>query len=131
MRLDRNLRARTNWRGGRAAGSAGPFLVSYTEFTPHTLRDVPAIYLAARKLIAAISQLEGAVGVTTYWQLREGRGGSLSVWENEAALRQFVRLPYHVEIMRKFRTRGSMRAVDWQSDSFDLAQALADGQGAL
>jgi len=131
MRLDRNLRVRTNWERGPAANLDGPFLVSYTEFTPHTLRDVPGIYLAARRLIAACSKLEGAVGVTTYWQLPKGRGGSLSVWKDHPALRQFVALPYHVEIMRKYRTRGSLRAIDWKADSFDLRQAFADGQRAL
>ena len=41
-----DLRVRTGWRRGPAADSAGPFLLSYTEFTPDTLRDVPAIYRA-------------------------------------------------------------------------------------
>jgi hypothetical protein len=119
------------WKRGPAAGSAGPFLISYTEFTPQTMRDIPAIYVAAKRLRKACAELEGAVGLTVYWQLLRRRGGSVSVWESEAALRRFVSLPFHVEIMRRYRPRGSLRAIDWQADSFGLRAAFADGQRAL
>ena len=89
-----DLRVRTNWKRGPAADCDGPFLVSYTEFTPKTLRDMPRIHRAAERLRAEIAELEGAIGVTTYWQLFRGRVGSLSAWEDEAALRRFVALPF-------------------------------------
>ena len=60
-----------------------------------------------------------------------GRGGSVSAWEDEAALRSFVSLPFHVEIMRRYRGRGSLRAFDWEAESFDLGAAFAEGQRAL
>lgn len=126
-----DFRVRTSWKRGPAADSNGPLLVSYTEFTPHTMRDVPAIYFAAERLRKACTELEGAVGVTTYWQLFRRRGGSVSVWEDEAALRRFVSLPYHVEIMRRYRTRGSVRAIDWRAGTFHLADAFRSGQEAL
>ena len=31
-------------------------------------------------------------------------------WEDEAALRRFIALPYHLDIMRRYRSRGSLRA---------------------
>jgi hypothetical protein len=126
-----DFRVRTPWKRGPAADSAGPLLISYTEFTPHTMRDLPAIYIAAEKLRRACVELEGAVGLTIYLQLFRGRGGSLSVWESEAALRGFVSLPFHVEIMRKYRSRGSLRAIDWKDDSFHLHTMLREGQRAL
>ena len=126
-----DLRVRTNWKRGPAAGSSGPFLVSYTEFTPETLRDVPRIYRAAERLRREISKLEGAVGVTTYWQLFRGRVGSLSAWEDEAALRRFVALPFHLETMSAFRSRGSLRAIDWTTGSLSLGAALRKGQRGL
>lgn len=132
----RDLMLRTSWKRGPAADSAGPFLVSYTEFTPHTMRDLPAIHFAAERLREACTELEGAVGVTTWWQVFRRRAGSLSAWEDEAALRRFVSLPFHIEIMRRYRSRGRLRAVDWHADAFDLSaafdegrQALADGKG--
>lgn len=116
---------------GPAAGSEGPFLISYTEFTPHTLRDVPRIHLAAERLRKECATLEGAVGVLAYWQLLRRRVGSLSAWEDEEALRRFIRLPYHLDIMREFRARGTLRAAKWRSRSFELAPAFADGQAQL
>ena len=53
-----DLRVRTGWRRGPAADSAGPFLLSYTEFTPDTLRDIPGIYRAAQRLRREIAELE-------------------------------------------------------------------------
>jgi hypothetical protein len=126
-----DFRVRTTWKRGPAAESAGPFLVSYTEFTPHTMRDVPAIYFAAERLRSTCAELEGAVGVTTYWQLFRRRGGSISVWEDEAALRHFVSLPFHVEIMRRYRNHGSLRAFDWKAETFGLSAAFREGQRAL
>jgi hypothetical protein len=126
-----DFRVRTTWKRGPAAESAGPFLISYTEFTPRTLRDLPALGLASERLRGACAELEGAVGVTTYWQLFRRRGGSVSVWEDEAALRRFVSFPYHVEIMRRYRPRGTVRATAWQADSFDLRAAFVEGQRAL
>ncbi|HXV05480.1 MAG TPA: hypothetical protein VFP23_06195 [Solirubrobacterales bacterium] len=131
MHLEPNLNVRTKWVEGTAADSVGPFFISYTEFTPDKPHDVLGIYLASRRLVAACAGLEGAVGLTTYWQLRHWRGGSLSVWDDPGALHSFVRLPYHVEIMRKYRMRGTVRSSEWWSESFDLAQALTDGRHAL
>ncbi len=126
-----DLRVRTSWKRGPAAEAAGPLLVSYTEFTPDTLRDVPGIYRAAQRLRREIVELEGAVGVTVYWQLFRGRGGSVSAWEDESALRRFVSLPFHVETMRAYRPRGSLRAIDWTADSFELGTAFREGQRGL
>lgn len=131
MRIDRTLRVRTSWRAGPAAGSQGPFFISYTEFTPDNAADVAAIYLAARRLMAECAELEGAVGLLTYWRLHQWKGGSLSVWESPEALRGFVGLPFHVEIMRKYRARGTVRSIEWWSQSLDLAQGLAHGQRAV
>lgn len=126
-----DFRLRTTWKRGPAAEFTGPFLISYTEFKPHTMRDVPAIYFAAERLRDACAELEGAVGVTTFWQFFRHRGGSVSVWEDEAALRRFVSLPFHVEIMRRYRTRGSLRALKWQAEDFGLRAAFREGQHAL
>lgn len=126
-----DFRLRTGWKCGPASGSPGPYLISYTEFAPHMMRDVPSIYFAAERLRAACAELEGAVGVTTYWQLFRRRGGSVSIWESETALRRFVSLPFHVEIMRRYRDRGVLRAIRWQADSFALRSAMQEGQRAL
>ncbi len=125
------IRLRTTWKRCPAADSTGPFLISYTEFTPRSIRDMPGIHFAAERLRRECSRLDGAVGVTTYWQVFKRRAGSVSAWEDEAALRSFVSLPFHVEIMRRYRGRGCLRAFDWEAESFDLAAAFVEGQRAL
>jgi hypothetical protein len=122
---------RTNWERGPAAALPGPFLVSYTEFTPNRIRDLPAIHRAAERLRREIAKLDGAVGVTTYWQLFRGRAGSLSAWEDEAALRRFVALPFHREVIRAYRTRGSLRATEWTARELTLGAAFREGQRRL
>ena len=126
-----DLRVRTNWKRGPATDLDGLLLVSYTEFTPKTLRDVPRIHRTAERLRREIAELEGAIGATTYWQLFRGRVGSLSAWEDEAALRRFVALPFHLETMRAFRDRGSLLSFEWRTDSFRLGAAFREGQRAL
>ena len=126
-----DLRVRTSWKRGPAADCDRPVLVSYTEFTLKTLRDVPRIHRTAERLRAEIAELEGAIGVTTYWQLFRGRVGSLSAWEDEAALRRFVALPFHLETMRAFRDRGSLRSIEWRVGSLDLGAAFREGQRGL
>jgi hypothetical protein len=127
----RERRWRTPWRRGTAHEHRGEFLVSYTEFTPDTLLDLPRIYLAAERLRRACAGLEGAVGLTLYWQPHHRRGGSLSAWTDKDSLRRFVALPYHLEIMRRYRTRGTVRSAEWLASSLDVEEALARGQRTL
>ena len=126
-----DLRVRTTWKRGPAAGAGGPLLVSFTLFTPLTLRAAPQIYLAAERLRSAIAELDGAVGVATWWQPLRRRGGSLSAWTDADALRRFVALPYHREIMRRYRPRGTVRATTWEADALDLAAGFRRGLAAL
>ena len=124
----RDAWVRTRWKRGPAADSRGELLVSFTAFVPDTLRDVPGIYRAAERLRAqACAELDGAVGLTTYWQPLRRRVGSLSAWTDEAALRRFIALPYHREIMRRYRTRGYVLDARWQADAIDLAAAFRQG----
>jgi hypothetical protein len=68
--------------------------------------------------------MPGAVGLWLWAQVSGLRSGSISVWSEAADLRRFVALPLHVEIMRRFRTRGAVRATTWTAESFDRAATL-------
>ncbi|HET9154032.1 MAG TPA: hypothetical protein VFN85_07950 [Solirubrobacterales bacterium] len=126
-----DLAARTRWKRGRAGERDGSALVSYTEFRPRSLRDMPAIYRASERLRDEGVRLEGAIGIVTYWQPFRRCVGSLSFWTGEDALRRFVSLPFHVEIMRAYRDRGRLRAVSWRTDDLRLRPAFARGRRAL
>ncbi|HEX4837217.1 MAG TPA: hypothetical protein VFV03_01635 [Solirubrobacteraceae bacterium] len=126
-----NTRVRMPWKHGPSSGFAGPLLLSYTEFTPDSLGDWPEIVRVAMRLRKLWPQLLGAVGMTLYLQPLRGRAGSLSAWESEEALRCFVGLPYHVQIMRKYRTRGDLRSASWRAERLDVSRALTHGLQAL
>ncbi len=110
---------RTPWRGGPCSREDAPVFVSFTAFSPHRLRDWPGIARAGLSLRSAWPSMEGAVGLWLWATSSLIDGGSVSVWESEAALKGFVRWPPHVQIMRRFRTRGSLRTASLQTESFD------------
>ncbi|MBC6463927.1 hypothetical protein HKK74_00215 [Actinomadura alba] len=113
---------RSPWRAGPAAQADGPVLVSVTDFTARRLLDLPGIARAGYRLRRDWPELEGAVGMWLWTSPLERRTGSVSVWTDEKALRGFVKSPLHVDIMRKYRRRGSIRAMTWPAERSDLAE---------
>jgi hypothetical protein len=104
---------RTRWIAGPAAGAAGPVLISVTDFRAARRRDLPAIHRAGLRLRRDWPRLTGAVGMWLWAAPWQGRCGSVSVWRDEQALYRFVARPDHVEIMRRYRGRGSIRSTTW------------------
>jgi hypothetical protein len=122
---------RAPWQHGPAASEVGPVIISYTEYRFNRWRDVPGILMAGTRLSRQLCELEGAVGVSGYTRLLKRTVGSVSVWKSEADLRRFVALPYHIKIMRRYRTRGSVRSATWPSGRFALAEAFQEGRRAV
>ena len=110
---------RSGWKAGLAADLGGPILVSVTDFTADRLLDLPGITRAGYRLRRCWPELEGAVGMWLWTRPLERRVGSVAVWADEAALRGFVRSPAHVEIMRRYRRRGSISTTTWTAGAFD------------
>ena len=110
---------RTRWRSGPDASTDGSVLVSMTDFTSDTFRDLPGIARAGFELRRAWPQLEGAIGMWLWAEPLARRTGSVSVWSSEEALRRFVRWPAHTAIMRKYRGRGAIRATTWWAENVD------------
>ncbi len=115
------------WREGPVARADGPVIVSLTNFSVHRRRHWPGVYLAGLRLREGWYAMPGAVGLWLWTQPLAGRGGSVSVWTDEADLRRFVGLPLHLAIMRRYRPRGAVESHTWRMDSFipDVARAQA------
>ncbi|MCP2337633.1 hypothetical protein [Actinomadura rupiterrae] len=113
---------RSHWSAGPAAGSAGPLLVSLTEFTADRALDLPGIARAGLRLRRGWPELDGAVGLWLWTAPLRRTVGSVSVWTDEASLRAFVGWRPHVEIMRHYRRRGRIRTESWTVESLDLPQ---------
>ena len=53
-----------------------------------------------------------------------GYSGSVSVWASEEDLERFISLPHHVDIMRRYGDRGTVRSTTWTADRFDRSVIL-------
>jgi hypothetical protein len=100
-------------------------IVSLTEFTARRRRDLPAIALDGLALSRGWWAMPGAIGVLLYLDVIAGRGGSLSVWAAEEDLQRFIALPRHLAIIRKYRSRVTVRSATWSTERFRVAQAWA------
>jgi heme-degrading monooxygenase HmoA len=122
---------RTPWQAGGASGE-GPVLVSFTHFTPDRRREWAGIARSGLRLRRSWPQMDGAVGM---WMWAEATlshgGGSVSIWESEEALMAFVLWTPHVEIMRRYRHRGSILATTWEQPSADCAEAWRRGRALI
>jgi hypothetical protein len=63
--------------------------------------------------------MSGAVGMWLWMLPTAERGGSVSVWASGEDLERFVGLPHHVDIMRRYGDRGTVRSTSWTADRFD------------
>ncbi|MEU6786515.1 hypothetical protein ABZ912_45595 [Nonomuraea angiospora] len=119
---------RSRWTPGPEAGATGSVLVSVTDFKIGRLLDLPGVYHAGLTLRRAWPDLPGAVGMWLWTEPLAGRCGSVSIWQDEQALRKFVAWPDHVAIVRRYRGRGELRSTTWETTQPDRgvwAQALS------
>ena len=119
------------WLPGPEEGTVEPVVVSLTDFTMHSLRSLPGIVRAGRRLGLGWYGLPGAVGVRLWADPLSRTTGSLSVWTDHRAMRRWVGLPLHVETMRRYRTRGSLRSSTWHQEELDRATVLAEADRIL
>lgn len=123
-----DLVLKSRWRSGPAAQDEGPFMISVTQYIPKRIADLPDIWRASESLGDQLAKIDGAVGIMTYMQPGRRHIGSISIWADDKGLAKFMSLPYHVEIMHKYRPRGlPIRSAKWWSDEFRIGTALIEG----
>jgi hypothetical protein len=99
-------------------------IVSLTEFTAHSILDLPGIAREGIGLTRGWWAMPGAIGVVLYVDVLAKTGGSLSIWAHEEDLRRFVALPRHRAIMRRYRDRVDVRATSWSTENFSVTEAI-------
>lgn len=122
---------RSSWTPGQDHGRGGPVLVSVTDFRLDTVRDLPGVYRAARRLATGWPELEGARGMWLWAQPAARRCGAVAVWRDEAALLRFIAWPPHVKIMRAYRGRGVLTSTTWRSDAFNPIETWSRARADL
>lgn len=118
-------------RAGPIPRSNAAVIVSLTEFKADRLRDLPGIVREGIGLTRGWWALPGAVGVSLYLDLTRRTGGSISVWRSEADLRRFVSLPRHLAIVRRYRSRVTVRSATWETQDFRAAEVHAQRHALL
>ncbi|MDG4861912.1 hypothetical protein P8605_27595 [Streptomyces sp. T-3] len=113
----RLLRAR--WRPGPVPLSLCTVVVSVTDFTATSHPQAGAIALAGLRLRRTWPRTPGALGMWLWADVAGRRSGSVSVWADEVALKEFVGRTDHLAVVRAHRGRGTMRATTWEAEDFD------------
>jgi hypothetical protein len=96
-----------------------PVVVSVTEYRAHRYRVLPAASAHGLRMGLGWYAMEGAVGLRLWSLPGTRRGGSISVWRNDDDLERFINLPHHVDIMRRYGTRGTVRSEKWTMQKFE------------
>ncbi|GGL60843.1 hypothetical protein GCM10010129_00490 [Streptomyces fumigatiscleroticus] len=117
--------------GGVRGRRSGPLIVSVTDFTSDTHRDLPGIVCHGFALRRHWPHLDGAVGMWLWAAPLARRCGSVSVWTGRRALAEFLRLPEHVSIMDRYRGRGRVRSSVREYETFDAARIRQDAEAWL
>ena len=109
----------TPWMPGPVDPRDQPVVVSVTEYVADHRRDLPGVALQGLRMRMGWYAMPGAVGLWLWSLPIKGLGGSISVWASEDDLERFIGLPHHVDIMRRYGPRGSVRSTKWTADRFD------------
>jgi hypothetical protein len=119
------------WKTGAAAAERGTVLMAATETRVGRYRDLPGAAIAAMRLRRGWPTLDGAVALSLAAQPLTRTTRSISVWQSEEHLLQFLRSPAHLAIVRRYRGRLSIRSAIWSSESFNPARAYDEAERHL
>ncbi|MFH8470260.1 hypothetical protein [Streptomyces sp. NPDC017991] len=120
---------RSSWQPGPSADVRdGPAVISVTDFTATTYRQSWTVARAGLRLRRTWPGTPGAIGMWLWADPARRRSGSVSVWTDEAALKEFVGRPDHLRIVRAHRGRGVLRSVLDRTERFDEADTWTYAQ---
>jgi hypothetical protein len=114
----------TPWMPGPVDPLDNPVVVSVTEFDADHRRDLPGVALKGLRMRMGWYGMPGAVGLWLWSLPARATGGSISVWASEDDLQRFVGLPHHVDIMKRYGTRGTVRSTTWRADKFEANRVI-------
>lgn len=114
----------TPWMAGPHDPGEDSVVVSVTEFLAHHRTALPGVGVNGLRMGSGWYAMPGAVGLWLWMLPATSRGGSISVWASEADLERFIGLPHHVDIMARYRDRGTVRSTTWVADRFERGAIL-------
>jgi PPOX class probable F420-dependent enzyme len=105
--------------------------VSATRTRVHRYRDFPAISSRGLRLRARWPATPGAIGLQVGAQPLQRTTWTISLWESERDLKQFVRSQEHLDVLRPYRARMSVVGTTWETDRFILKEAWTEAHRRL
>jgi hypothetical protein len=114
----------TPWMPGPVDPHDAAVVVSVTEFAAHHRRVLAGVAANGLRMREGWYAMTGAVGMWLWARPTAGLSGSISVWASEDDLDRFINLPHHVDIMRRYGNRGTVRSTTWTADRFDRGVIL-------
>jgi hypothetical protein len=101
------------------------------DYLIHRLGDRPRVAREGLGLRRRWPETPGALGLWFAFFRGGRRQVSVSVWRSPEDLRQFVRSPEHLRIMREYRDAGSLFTNAWAAERFDPALIWRQAQDRL
>ncbi len=112
------------WMPGPHDPGDASVVVSVTDFQAFRRLELPGIAANGLRMRMGWYAMPGAVGLWLWSLPATARSGSISVWASEDDLQRFVGLPHHIDIMKRYGSRGIVRSTTWTADRFDKSDAL-------
>ena len=121
------------WTKGAAANGSTAVggVVSATRTRVQRYRDLPAISWRGLRLRAAWPEMPGAIGIQVASQPLRRITWTITLWESERDLKEFVRSQPHLDTLRPFRSRMSVAGATWETNQFVLKDAWAEARRRL
>lgn len=102
------------WRMFRAADPSREYLALLSELPLKRFRDVGLFLRYSARIQKQLRTTEGILGYSVGVRMLQKRFWTLSVWENEAMLYQFVGTPPHNQVMDAMSGKmGATRFIKW------------------
>ena len=119
----------TPWKAYRSVKLDGEFLALLSYLPLARLRKVPQFFRHSRDILTQLDHAVGLIGYSLRTQLFRRHFWTLSVWEDDNALMNFVRTTPHAKVMETLKGHmGATRFVRW---TLKGASVPPDWQGAL
>jgi hypothetical protein len=106
-------------------------VVNATRTEIHRWRDLPGIVLGGQNLRRRWGSQPGAIEMRAALQPLRRVAWTVSVWETERDLSNFIRSPHHVAILTPYKERVTVRGITWAARSTDRERLWSEAQQRL
>ncbi|MGC8660191.1 MAG: DUF3291 domain-containing protein, partial [Desulfomonilaceae bacterium] len=117
----------TPWKKGAKPDPKGTFVAFLTYLPLKRRRMIPRFLFYTIRVLIQLNKSSGLVGYSLRADLFRKNFWTLSVWEDESALRDFAFKGFHRGVMKLLRDdMGSTRFIKWTMKGIDIPPSWED-----